>query len=249
MNILSAMKRLRQGEVSAAEAYRLLEQFDGIFDRELSTMVQHDHHIQLYQLNDNKVLWAFLEPPPVMDMDFPYLSPRRIEHGMLFESREVAQQVLRALQLDRQEHHALSSFFTGGPQFPGQVPALIDELAAKLEIPREALDGSIKSLDVIAQTILIYGHAAFGEPDTFTGLLAYVSEVVRQAVNGQWFMEYVPEWGVWEPNLKDEKGRVYSPWGYLIAALEEEDPGPAQGFLELIALRHFWDQLEAYECS
>ncbi|AXE19190.1 hypothetical protein DR864_16240 [Runella rosea] len=66
-----------------------------------------------------------------------------------------------------------------------QVDRLISELADKLQIDIKQLDKSYKSLDIVSiQTELYDIDKAL--TDIYDNLVAYVGEVIRKKVNGQW---------------------------------------------------------------
>src|SRR5260370_14027381 len=61
--------------------------------------------------------------------------------GVLYESKDEVLLMLNSVR-DRQVSHLLQGRLPQGKDFIAQVPQLIDELAVKLKIPKEALDES-----------------------------------------------------------------------------------------------------------
>lgn len=65
------------------------------------------------------------------------------------------------------------------------IKQLVDELAARLGIPRYQLDFSYVSLDIVSNSAEHYGLEKV-QNELYDNLLAYVGEALRHRVNGQW---------------------------------------------------------------
>lgn len=170
--------------------------------------------------------------------------------GNVYTSVEAWLELLRSVESLRQQPpmHALRGRLPQGHHFVEQVPELIDALAAKLNIPLQRLDKSEKSLEVLDQAIQHRGQAECLEADTFAPLVAYVGEVIRQAVNGAWEMRLANSVGVgeiivkkvnghweeadltqgseqepeiWEPWIIDPQGHGYQPYIHVYGELCE----------------------------
>ncbi|MBI3911833.1 MAG: hypothetical protein HY320_13000 [Armatimonadetes bacterium] len=121
--------------------------------------------------------------------------------------------------------HVLEGHLPGGSSFPDCVPGLIDQLALRLRIPREQMDGSLDSLEVVDATLRRMEDAegiAPDDPDLIAPVVAYVGEVLRKAVDGEWEMVFDKEHQVWEPYIVDKRGRRYNPWLEPCKALLED---------------------------
>jgi hypothetical protein len=61
----------------------------------------------------------------------------------------------------------------------------IKELAKTLSIPLSDFDYSLKSLDLISQRAILYGIEN-NEEKLFDGLVAYIGELIRKDIGGEW---------------------------------------------------------------
>jgi hypothetical protein len=105
-------------------------------------------------------------------------------HGksLLYESRQAVMKRQEELLAMPAPTHVLEGLLPQGPHFIEAVPALIDELAQKLGLPREALDNSLESLDVVEKAIKakIRPRKRILEiPNLFAAIVAYTGEVGR----------------------------------------------------------------------
>jgi hypothetical protein len=104
--------------------------------------------------------------------------------------------------------HVLEGLLPQGPHFIEAVPALIDELAQKLGLPREALD---ESLDVVEKAIKakIRPRKRILEiPNLFAAIVAYTGEVGRALTGGRWQLNEV-HGGIWEPYVLFDNDHDY----------------------------------------
>ncbi|MBW4647481.1 MAG: hypothetical protein KME06_02095 [Kastovskya adunca ATA6-11-RM4] len=69
-----------------------------------------------------------------------------------------------------------------------KIEQLIDELAEKLAIPRPQLDFSYASLDIVSSKAEDYELDEV-QAELYDNLVAYVGEVLKRRVNGQWAIE------------------------------------------------------------
>lgn len=95
------------------------------------------------------------------------------------------------------------------------MPELVDELAKQLKLPREALDGSRESLDVVEEAIKkrIRPRTRILEiPNLFPAIVAYTGEVARICTGGRWHLNEV-HGGIWEPYVMFDNDKDYvNPW-------------------------------------
>jgi len=121
--------------------------------------------------------------------------------------------------------HILKDLLLYGQDFINHVPNLVNELAIKLKIPREELDGSVLSLGKVEQKVKRLGREKSLEPIVFTALVAYIGEVMKQAVGGQGEMWLSKDDGeTWEPWIVDPEKRACNAWSALYDMLTEPEP-------------------------
>src|SRR6185436_13831958 len=83
--------------------------------------------------------------------------------------------------------HPLGSRFPNGAGFIDAVPSLIEELPARFRLRSEAFEGSVDGLarlDRAAQRI--GGQVCLDDPNILAPLVAYVGEVMRNVIGGDW---------------------------------------------------------------
>jgi hypothetical protein len=109
--------------------------------------------------------------------------------------------------------HVLEGLLPQGAGFIEAIPALIDALAKRLKIPREALDNSFDSLTLVEQALVkVRPRQKILEiPNLFAGIIAYTGEVYRQMTGGQWRLNEV-HGGIWEPYVHANDGAYLCPF-------------------------------------
>lgn len=121
--------------------------------------------------------------------------------------------------------HILKGRFPYGQDFLEHVPRLVDALAVKFRLPRETLDLTVASLEVIDQKIRRYGKRKALEADVYPLLVAYVGEVMRHNTRGRWEMrQYKEDETIWEPWVIDPEGLECNPWLPVYDELYEQVP-------------------------
>jgi hypothetical protein len=119
--------------------------------------------------------------------------------------------------------HILKGAIEDPEVFLRGIPGLLQQLANILGIDSNALDGSFGSLEIVESRIW-NDPDRFLEFDHFIPLVAFIGEVIRHDVGGEWRMRFDPLYDVWEPYVVDSAGRTYNPWLYPHTSLLEGDP-------------------------
>jgi hypothetical protein len=131
--------------------------------------------------------------------------------SVLYASRKDLMDSLEESRKRPPPTHVLEGLLPQGPHFIEAVPALIDELAAKLGLAREALDNSLESLDLVEKTIKakIRPRKRILEiPNLFAAIVAYTGEVGRALTGGRWQLNEV-HGGIWEPYVLFDNDNDY----------------------------------------
>lgn len=129
----------------------------------------------------------------------------------------------------RGTHHMLEGHFLYGEDFPQHVPALLDQIPALFKVPREALDHSWESLDLLTRKVKHLGRKRALEPQYFAPIVAYIGECIRVQVKGEWLM--VQSWqhqAIWEPCVRGKDGRIHDAFFVYYEMLDNtaNTPGP-----------------------
>jgi len=140
--------------------------------------------------------------------------------GKLGESREALLKLITAVG-QQKPVHLLSGRLPQGKEFVTEVPKLIDQLAMNLGIPRNELDKSEGSLDIVDKAIKRIGRRKSMKPEVFAPLVAYVGEVIRQAVGGEWELRLAADGETWEPWIVRQNSRDHPPFAIVFRELYE----------------------------
>jgi hypothetical protein len=136
--------------------------------------------------------------------------------GLLYESRAELQAILT--KTDTKATHLLAGRVPQGRNFDAEVLQLAVEFTKRVDIP---LDGSEESLDMVDALVRRRGAKGFLEPTLFPGLLAYVGEVLRRAIDGRWEMVLSDDGETWEPWIVSSPGTRHPVSGILAKELFE----------------------------
>jgi len=149
--------------------------------------------------------------------------------SQLYESRQALRDAYAENRADtRRSHHCLEGQIPQGPHFIEAVPALIDELAVFLKLPREKLDGTYESLEAVDAALkkVRPKRRILETPNFFAAIIAYTGEVMRKAVNGVWWLRPAED-GVYEPHVLLEEGKFkddLNPFVYTYDMITEAGP-------------------------
>jgi hypothetical protein len=106
--------------------------------------------------------------------------------------------------------HMLKNLIPEGSQFPTRVPGLITELAKQIGLPPDHIDYSMDGLAQVEELVRNqFEPRQRTKRNLFLPLVAYVSEVARQTINGQWEMRLASDAKTWEPWIVDANGNEY----------------------------------------
>jgi hypothetical protein len=202
--------------IGAKKARKLLKEVGGAKDAELRAEIERilghssEPSDEIYRLTDGRVV------------HISYSNAR------LYESSEEYRQVLASVEeaAMRKPRHPLGTRFPSGGGFIDAVGQLAQELAAKLQLSAEALNGSVDSLEHVDQAARrLGGHNFLDDPTILTPIVAYIGEVMREATDGHWEVRIWDFRGGedtdrWEPVIVGADGREHHPFGIFKALLE-----------------------------
>ena len=127
-----------------------------------------------------------------------------MKHGrsILYASRAELNQKREESSKRPPPTHVLEGLLPQGPHFIEAVPALVDELAVYLKLPRKSLDGSFESMYLVDDALkkIRPRRRVFETPNFFAGIVAYIGEVLRKESGGHWMLEEVAG-GIYEPYI------------------------------------------------
>jgi hypothetical protein len=127
--------------------------------------------------------------------------------------------------------HVLGNLIPDGRDFVRRVPELVRKLPEYLRLPASALDLSEGSLRLVDDAIKKFGRDRLLSPDHCSALTAYVGEIIRLAVGGQWDMRLDEDGAVWEPWIVDSAGRGYPAFMFVKVLYEAAEAPSLHGFV------------------
>jgi hypothetical protein len=149
--------------------------------------------------------------------------------SILYASRQEEMDYLAAnFSKKVRSYHMLEGVLPQGAHFIEAVPSLVDELAKLLKLPRESLDGSLKSLEPVDAALrkLRPRRRALEIPNLFAAIVAYTGEVMRKLSGGTWKLVDAGG-GIFEPYIQvdDDPSHDMNPWLYPWDDIHESKPG------------------------
>ncbi len=176
-------KRLKRNQVQKLIEFegRLHEEFTKFFEETDNT--GYKNQPQIYELSNDRFLFVF-DPKGS-------LIPGR---GDIY-SKEYFMRMIRWTQKVRDDYanNRGSSvnhwiyFSKNKAQLVNKVDELINQLTIYLDILYKELDYSYKSLDIVSSKAESYGFEKV-QADLYDNLIAYVGEVIRRRVKGDWIV-------------------------------------------------------------
>lgn len=147
-------------------------------------------------------------------------------HGVLYATHADFEIMAGLLRRPRPKpRHILQDLTPNDEAFPTHVPNLVDDLSVLLGIPREKLDNSLSSLELVERKVKHLGREKCIAPPVFQALVAYTGEVIRAAIMGRWEMQLNRGThgadDFWEPWLVDAQGRSANSFDYLYEMLSD----------------------------
>jgi hypothetical protein len=200
--------------IRAKEARKLLKEVGGAKDAELKAEIERilgsERSDNIYRLTDGRVV------------DISY------SKAHLYQSTEEYRHLLAGVEEAARckPQHPLGARFPSGRGFIESVRQLAQEVATKLQIGAEVLNGSVDSLEYVDEAAQrLGGQNFFDDPTILAPIVAYVGEVMREATHGHW---EIRTWDFhegehsdrWEPVIVGTNGREYHPFGIFKALLE-----------------------------
>lgn len=162
----------------------------------------------VYEFPDGKIL---------LTMDYG------VGPGTMYESEESLKAILNEPDIRKDGEHQLANLIPDDKEFLKQKEIYIQDLANQLNIPIEKLDRSLNSLRLIDRMYKKKPPAnkiEFFNKD-YLYLIAYLGEVYRKEVGGEWYFERKPGVESYIPYIKLKNGKKLDPWYHLFTELYE----------------------------
>jgi hypothetical protein len=160
--------------------------------------------------------------------------------GILYETRDQLVTMLRKLEQNAgsSPKHPAEQLLPQGENFPSHVPELLQALPGILGLPSAALDRTEESLNVVEDAVRRRGYRRILTAERLPALVAYVGEVMRQAVHGKWQMYRDPNTKAWEPVIVDPNDKVYQPFATVYLELQRGAQGSIRGAVHGVLRAH-----------
>jgi hypothetical protein len=132
----------------------------------------------------------------------------------------------------REPVHILYNQLPSQEQFIEEIPSLISNLARELEIVPSELDRTQESLLILDQAITRKNRQSYIDSSSkkiLGSLIAYIGEVIRVAINGEWQIRQNSESG-WEPVIISSNGTTSS---FCIMVFDELYEAESSSFYDI----------------
>ncbi|HUN07579.1 MAG TPA: hypothetical protein PLQ56_13305 [Aggregatilineales bacterium] len=146
-------------------------------------------------------------------------------YGFLFADQDEIATIIARLKDPTQKRsaHILEGLMLYQMDFTDHLAELIAGLENRFNLKPGELDYSPESVSRLQRRAKRYGRKACLDAVVFSGLVAYLGEMMRRSFNGQWHMRpSVNETDIWEPWIVDSEGRECNPFSYLYSGLSED---------------------------
>ncbi|MCC3583842.1 MAG: hypothetical protein JGK31_06945 [Microcoleus sp. PH2017_30_WIL_O_A] len=175
------VKRLKRNQVQELieSEGRLHEEFTKFFEETYST--GYKNQPQIYELSNDRFLFVF-DPKGFLIPGTGYIYSKEDFLRMMRWTQKVRDDY--ANNRGNSVSHWIY-FSKNKAQLVNKVDELINELTIYLDILDEELDYSYKSLDIVSSKAESYGFEKL-QADLYDNLVAYVGEVIRRRVKGDW---------------------------------------------------------------
>lgn len=139
--------------------------------------------------------------------------------------------------------HILAGKFPYGVSFPAQAISLIQQLPRLMGLPPDDLDFTFDSLKAFDRVLKDADLDEALEAPIFSALVAYCGEVLRRAIQGDWYMHNAEKFAdIWEPWVRSADGTWIDVGFAIYKSLLEDYPMSLEGRIraeyELWQLRH-----------
>ncbi len=136
---------------------------------------------------------------------------------------------------EREPVHILYNQIPNQERFIEEIPFLISNLAKEFEIDSSELDKTLESLLVLDQAIASNNRQSYIDNNNtriLGSLIAYIGEVVRAAINGEWQIKQNSGSG-WEPVITAPNGKISS---FCIMVFDELYEAEESSFYDIASM-------------
>ncbi len=137
--------------------------------------------------------------------------------------------------LNRGPVHILYNQLPNQEQFVTEIPSLILKLAKELELGIAELDKTLESLLIVDQAIARkdrQGYIDNCDKKILGSLIAYIGEVIRSALNGEWQIKQHSQ-SEWEPMVIAPNGKTFS---FCIMVFDELYEAQESSFYDIASM-------------
>jgi hypothetical protein len=113
-------------------------------------------------------------------------------------------------------HHILHGLLPNDGRFIERIEEYIARFTQRCAIPETLLDYTLEGLDKLEKHLRKFSDEEVATEAVFSGLIAYVGEVMRISMNGRWVMRLSDQdKATWEPWIVDSNGYGCTPIVFL----------------------------------
>ncbi len=176
-------KRLTRRQVQELIALegKLHQEFTNILEE--TYMTGYKNQPQVYELSDDRFLFVF--DPKEVSIGGKGDIYTRADFSLSIRRRQKVREDHANGRIHTTDHWIYYSKYK--EQLVNKIDELVDELGNCLDVSRELLDFSYKSLDILSIKSEDYGLEKV-QAELYDNLVAYVGEVIRRRLKGHWIV-------------------------------------------------------------
>ena len=137
---------------------------------------------------------------------------------------------------EREPVHILYNQMPSQERFIEEIPFMISNLARKFEINPSELDRTLESVLILDQVIASKNRQSYidnNDTKILGSLIAYIGEVVRANINGEWIIKQDSGLSEWEPVIAAQNGKVSS---FCIIVFDELYEAEKSSFYDIASM-------------
>ncbi len=131
--------------------------------------------------------------------------------------------------------HILYSQIPSAERFMEEIPSMISNIAKKFEINPFELDRTLESILILDKAIARNNQRSYANNnmEILGSLIAYIGEVIRITINGEWRIKQDSGSSAWEPVIVAQNGKISS---FCIIVFDELYEAEESSFYDIASM-------------
>ncbi len=135
----------------------------------------------------------------------------------------------------REPVHILYNQIPSAERFMEEIPSMISNIAKKFEINPFELDKTLESMLILDKAIARNNQLSYANNnmEILGSLIAYIGEVIRITINGEWLIKQDSGSSAWEPVIVAQNGKIAS---FCIIVFDELYEAEESSFYDIASM-------------